>query len=70
MVNIGSIRPKGRAPKTMDRAVAQYCGWCQSTPKTLPERSVYMDYHVLMWKIKITGDKTGAPPDKEKAYFR
>ena len=39
-VNIGSIRPEGRAPKTIDIAIAQYHGRCQSTSKTFPYRSV------------------------------
>ena len=61
--NIGSIRHDGRAPKTMDIAVANSVVGVNRFLRLRPSLSDRcMDYHVLIWKIKITASETGAPP--------
>ena len=40
-VNMRSMRPEGRAPKSIHITVAQQRGRCQSTLNTFTERSVY-----------------------------
>ena len=66
-VNIGSIRSEGRAPKTMDIAGAQLCSTFGVNRLLRPSPSDRcMDYHVLIWKLKITASKTGAPPLRKK----